>query len=476
VGSGGINGTVNSGSLVTNNDIVFGNVTGGRGFHGKVDSFGSDSFQGGTLAGANTDAFVAGSSGAPTPYSPTFNNYTPRPFYGQSRGVNPPPGTILLGSSGAAIGTSLTPANPYSANPDQLEDIRVGTTNVIGYSGDNTNFLAVPGSANSSLPNIQAALTGSPLYGPNLVATNGQLTATGLNESLTNPMPGTLAPGSLDPNSLAALRATISTASPTGINSPDVNNPNDSGADNQNSQNSSQVNPYNPASGNPLLPPSGGNGSEINGAINNSPLQMPAGSSLGTSRVNDSVQSAPLGTYSESANGLQLVSPGAYSNQYGEMSRLLKRYNVQSPTRTSANRPRPKIGTPTTQPGQFPLPGTTPPGSNPGTTPESIPGTTPPGTPTGAVPPGPLALPGGGEQTAGVKISSIAGTVTSRRAKGLHDLLARGDEALKNDQLKDALGVYEGAAKVAPNNQMITLGLANADLAGGYYAAAETNV
>jgi len=157
VGSGGINNSVNSGSLVTNNDIVFGNVTGGRGFQGKIDSFGSDAFQGGILAGSHTDAFIAQSSGAPTPYSPTFSGATPRAFYGQSRGVNPPPGTILLGSSGAALGTSLTPANPYSsmATADQLADIRVGRTNVIGYGGDTSNFLAVPGSANSSLPTFR---------------------------------------------------------------------------------------------------------------------------------------------------------------------------------------------------------------------------------------------------------------------------------------------------------------------------------
>jgi hypothetical protein len=474
VGSGGINGAVNNAPAVSGNDIVFNNVTGGRGFHGKVDNFGSGAFQG-TLAGVRTDQFVAGSSGAPTAYSPGYDTYTPRQFFGSSRGVAPPPGTLLLGSSGAAIGTALTPANPYAsvANANQLAQIRPGNTNIIGAGIDQSSgFLSVPDARlDSSLPN---GLNGSLLTGITTTGGGLQLTPDALNAAINNPMPGAPSPNSLDPNSLASIRAQISSAGSSNTSSASQN------LDEQSQTGPNNVTPVNPyQGGNPLLPQPGGNGSGINTEIKNAPLQMPANSPLNSSRLNDSVQTTPLGTFSESPNGVQLVSPGAYSQQYGEMTRQLQQYATKQnqPEKGRQNATRPKVGpvTPTTQPG-----GQTPPGS-PGATPEAVPGTTPGAIPApGSVPapgsaPIPQRTPGAGKNS-GVKIDSIAGTVTSPRAKKLHDLLATGDDALKADRFKDAIGVYESAARVAPNNQMITLGLANADLAGGYYAAAETNI
>jgi hypothetical protein len=474
VGSGGINGSVGNSPQVTGNNIIYGNVTGGRQFRGNVDTFGSGAFQGGPLAGSQTDSFVRDSSGAPSGYSPTFSSYTPRQFYGQSRGVNPPPGTILLGPSGAAIGTSLTPANPYAsvASPDQLAGIRVGSTNVIGYSGQNTGFLAVPGaSPNSSFTDVQQTLSGSMLYGSSTSGGGVQFNAQSLDNALNNPMPGAPAPGSVDPNTLYQARQELSASSPTatGSSQPGLNGQSTPNSQNTNGTgNSSPVNPYNTGGPNPLLPQPGPGSDRINPSVNNSPLEMPVGSPLGGGSFDDRVQATPLGTYSESPNGVQLVSPKAYSATYGEMTKELQRYTLTTPNKPST-RIKPSTPAPTTQPGGLQSPGRTP-GTTPGITPGTTPGLTP------ALPgPVPSVTPSS-EKSAGVKISSIAGTVTSARAKGLHDLLAKADDSLKNDHFKDAIGVYEGAARVAPNNQMITLGLANADLAGGYYAAAETNI
>jgi predicted Zn-dependent protease len=75
-----------------------------------------------------------------------------------------------------------------------------------------------------------------------------------------------------------------------------------------------------------------------------------------------------------------------------------------------------------------------------------------------------------------VKINSIAATVTSPKAKGLHDILAKADAALKNDEFKSAIEQFNAASFVAPNNQMIALGRANANLAAGYYATAEQDI
>jgi predicted Zn-dependent protease len=47
---------------------------------------------------------------------------------------------------------------------------------------------------------------------------------------------------------------------------------------------------------------------------------------------------------------------------------------------------------------------------------------------------------------------------------------------LKHDQFKAAIDEFNAAMFVAPNNQMIALGRANADLAAGYYATAEQTI
>src|SRR5689334_20781820 len=68
VGSGGSNGGGGRGSMygtsVTPNDIVYGNVTGGREFRGRASSD-PRAFRG-NVGGADMSRFIAGSSGAPT--------------------------------------------------------------------------------------------------------------------------------------------------------------------------------------------------------------------------------------------------------------------------------------------------------------------------------------------------------------------------------------------------------------------------
>jgi hypothetical protein len=456
VGSGGINGTV-SNSLITGNDIVYGNVTGGRGLDGNFRTRELDptAFRG-ILPGAGIDSFVAGSNSAPTAYSPTFSLSQPRAFYGSSRGVAPPVGTVLLGSSGSAIGTSLTPANPYAAtntaSADDLAGIRAGTTNIIGVpGGSNNSFLVLPGGQDSSYANLQSVLAASPLYGLKYTTGAG---ATAFNDSLTNPTPGTLAPGSYDANSLnnfqQQLRASTPSASQLNPNLNDqstdlTNGSNGNGSGNNGT--SSQSNPYKPSTGDPRL--NGATGNRINGTVGGTPLEMPLNSPVGSGRLNDAASSTQLGTYHESPNGIQLVSPGTYSPQYKALQNALDRYRVQTkPAAAVGKNGKPLIAPSTTQPSTV----------------------TPPGTPAA-----PAVKPGGNGAEL-VKISSIAGTVTSPKARGLHDILAKADDALKNDQFKSAIDQFNAASFVAPNNQMIALGRANANLAAGYYATAEQDI
>jgi len=472
VGSGGYNGSVNNGSQVTGNDIVYGNVTGGRGLTGSLREIDPLAFRG-TLPGQGVDDFVAGSNGAPTPYSPAFSLSQPRAFYGESRGVAPPIGTVLLGSSGAAIGTSLTPANPYSpsatSSQNELAGIRAGSTNIIGVPGGSTNsLLSLPGAEDSSYANMQSVLAGSPLTG--LKYTTGA-DAAAINDSLNNPTPGGLAPSSIDANTLNTFRAQLqnstSNSSELNANLNDQNpngttgtNGNATGTNNNLNGNGSKINPY--GGGNPLLNTSPSD--QINGKVQGtSPLEMPVNSPLGSSAaLDDSVGQTPLGTYRPSPNGIQLVTPSAYSAQYGAIQQQLARYNAQAPAaagRNAATANKTSPGTPSAPGGQ--LPGA--PGATPGATP-------------GAAPNAPGALVPGGAAGQPVKVGSIAGTVTSPKAKGLHDLLVKAEDALKRDQFKSAIDQFNMALFVAPNNQMIALGRANANLAAGYYAAAEQQI
>src|SRR5437763_548415 len=91
VGSGGYNSGGITGNLIpapTGNQIVTGNVTGGREFRGNVPYTDPREFRG-NVGAQDMDRFIANSSGAPTPSgAPNQAGSNPQPFYG-SRLVGP---------------------------------------------------------------------------------------------------------------------------------------------------------------------------------------------------------------------------------------------------------------------------------------------------------------------------------------------------------------------------------------------------
>jgi tetratricopeptide (TPR) repeat protein len=105
----------------------------------------------------------------------------------------------------------------------------------------------------------------------------------------------------------------------------------------------------------------------------------------------------------------------------------------------------------------------------------------PPLAPGETVAPTPPAQPGSnpGATTAPpapvepVPIKSLA---TGVQAKGLHDLLASAEDLMRQEKYTAALDKYNAAQEVAPNNPLITLGRANAELAASYYRRAETDL
>jgi hypothetical protein len=443
VGSGGINSAVNNGSLVTQNDIVYGNVTGGFGFQGHLNETDPLAFRG-VLPGNGVDAFTAGSSGVPTAYSPQFSLNQPRPFYADSRGVAPPVGSVILGFNGSGVGTDLTTGNPYASTPglDALASQRLGTTNIVGVT-DAPNFLALPGSPGSSDPTMQAALLGSPLYGVRFNSSLQQDNDLLVNSDVSAGTPNPLAPGSLDDATLEQIRIQMQGSNATappglndqGLNGSNLNNPSDSNSNTNSNGGPGSVSPLN-----------GSGRSQVPGSLSNGPLQMPFNSSLdssvSSSRLGQAVQATPLGTYREGTTALNLASPAVYSPAYQRMLTQIQEFNPQS-----ANPPAHRGAiAPATQPANGAAPGFT--GNQ------------------GAVPPGSVEP---------LKISSLADGVDAK-AKILHDILAAGDDALKQGKYKNAIDQYGSAIRVAPNNMLFMLGRANAEIGGGYYAQAEMDI
>jgi tetratricopeptide (TPR) repeat protein len=72
-----------------------------------------------------------------------------------------------------------------------------------------------------------------------------------------------------------------------------------------------------------------------------------------------------------------------------------------------------------------------------------------------------------------VPIDSFA---TGIKAKGLADLIASGESLVQQQQYDRAIASYNDAIQVAPNNPLILTARANAELGGGYYAQAFTDL
>ncbi len=72
-----------------------------------------------------------------------------------------------------------------------------------------------------------------------------------------------------------------------------------------------------------------------------------------------------------------------------------------------------------------------------------------------------------------VQINSYAAGV---KAKGLADLIANGESLVQQQKYDRAIATYNDAIQVAPNNPLILMARANAEIGGGYYAQAYTDL
>lgn len=160
IGANGLNEPTSTGVRVNGNQIVTGNVTGGQQFRGFVPYTDPGAFRGVT-AGQNVDNFVRQSAGVPIGVYNNNNAQNVVPFYGDARAVAPPAGTVPIaqgvpGSVGVAeplfaqpLSNDLRLTNPYDALLSQ--QTRPGELMLPGPVDPKTQDLTV--------------ITATPLYG-----------------------------------------------------------------------------------------------------------------------------------------------------------------------------------------------------------------------------------------------------------------------------------------------------------------------
>lgn len=128
VGSNGLNAPRSTYGGVSPNDIIYRNVTGGREFRGPLGERDPTAFTGRTPSN-QLDTFIRQSTGVPTDYGaqPQYS-WQPQVFYGESRMVAPPAGSLPVGFNGGY--TSNTSSNYSTFNTAAyLEGLQARTDN-----------------------------------------------------------------------------------------------------------------------------------------------------------------------------------------------------------------------------------------------------------------------------------------------------------------------------------------------------------
>ena len=105
---------------MTANDVVYGNVTGGKQFRGRLETTDPEAFRG-NRTDHPSDLFVRGSAGSPYAGVTANNAQTVQQFYPESRNVAPPEGFIKTNP-----GTPGYIANPLPDERLNSADLRLG--------------------------------------------------------------------------------------------------------------------------------------------------------------------------------------------------------------------------------------------------------------------------------------------------------------------------------------------------------------
>lgn len=437
----------------TPNQIVTGNVAGLYGFRGNVGYREASEFRG-SIASRQSDLFVRRSSGGYSGYggSSTGGNY-PTAFYSKSRVSEPPPNYMR-----EAFGLGSYVPNPNASRSTNSYGpvdsvVRYDATSSRGYfdqvgSLPPPSNLVLPAPAGSSDGSYISAtpLTGIQQYKPGQPLSNDQSFAG------QNNIPRTANGVRLNDTQIRQMQDELRSSTP--------------GARQFGSQQSSDNTN------------DSGNAPNANGAT---PIGKPIGSPLGQPKD-------ATATAQQSTRYLFNLPPEEQSAQYAKMRQQLTTVN-QDKSKSDEEAFRQyqqakKKGTldTTLKPG---APGT-PGAQDPNAAPSGQPGA--PGADQPGARPGLLPEPRSGDKgkaDAGaadskasppripIKVDSLASGITG---KGLSELMSDAEAKMQDGKFAAAIDRYESAGQVAPNNPLIALGRANAELGAGYYSRAEAHL
>jgi len=445
LGSGGYNDTRALPNGVTSDDIVYGNVTRGQEFRGRLTSTDPRAFRGAT-AGRNVDTFVKDSSGVPTGSGP--ESFQPQRFLGDSRGVNPPPDYQRESfSTGGFVPAAPPPAGPTPgdlrlsatiSNPMMDDSLFPGSP-----TADLTRLKALSPVAASLAAGLNPAIAGMPQWG----------TTQGQRDALSELSSGTLRRLNITGDTLRSMREELEKSATEG-------------------------DPQTPAA--------------KPGAIGTpeSPSNAPLNSRL-QSAMTPKAMTGSMDTSASVRQNLLVPLPEAtlQSSQYAELKRRLKIYQDQgamTDDQAAAQEYNQQVRLQQEQ-AALKTPATVTPGQAPTVTPvkPKHPGElVAPSLPhagrratvmrergaglTGETTPGVI-----GPNQGPVRVSSFAEGIRAPRLKAM---LEGAEAAMREGKFTSALDQYDAAAAVAPNNPVILMGRANAELGAAYYARAQSHI
>jgi tetratricopeptide (TPR) repeat protein len=414
VGSGGFNGPrQGGGNGVTSDNIVNKQVTGLSGFTGPIHERDARAFSGPIPQGVDSIVRQSSGPGGAAGYSNGYGKA--QPYYGSSRFVAPPGGSLPLGSTGSYIGTTVTTPSSLANGLDTQSQLATGLQARSQSAGTLLlNAMMNPsayGNINSAV-NSDATLQAAQLYGQHTTMAPGDNNVLGTE---FNSQFG----GINNPEILRMRDELLQAAGPGNLNSP---------------QNLNGAKPAPTENGQPITP------SGLNQPLNqpqNVPFDTPVNSPLNATLNSSQIANDPLASTGIVPAKPSLVPANQQSSLLDTLQQRLARSTDVGKAMADAQANAPQKST-----NGVPTP--------------RLPQTNPPGVPEGPV-----------------KVQDLA---TGVKAKGLHDLISGGESLTTDGKYDMAIEKFNDAIRVAPNNPLPFLGRANAELAGGYYAKADQDL
>ena len=436
VGSGGYNSGGITGNLIpSGNNIVTGNVTGGREFRGGVPYTDPREFRG-NVGGQDFDRFIANSSGAPQAYGGQNFVAQPQTFYGSRLATAPPPGFIEQGFTGIFL------PKPTAGGGNALDN-RLETR----LEPPKPSDLLLPGPVDPET-NLPTMLSASPLLGVRQWKSTDPEDRDYLRNFSPIRQDNALDRLRMDPLLIKQYREELSTE-----------------IDDKTGQKIEDKRP-----------------GQISSAVPQ-PFETPQSDPI-RQRINSSLTDKPLpGEVRAEGTSFRrvLLPPSAQSTQYAELERRLRRY-YEDRLVTDADKNREYLkqlrARDAADQAAANATGNLPGARNPAAM--AIPdysrigqdlANLGPATGTAQQPAPAIGAPI--VKPKPIKITSLA---TGVQAQGLAKLLKTAEDLMKEGKFGPALDQYQAAAQLAPNNSMVLLGQANAELAVGFYRKAEQHI